>query len=143
MPVRMVNEFVYCPRLAYLMWSQSEWADTGDTVEGRRTHTRVDKTGAPLPAPEALEDNEAEAADKIVSRSMTLSSETLGVIAKLDVAEAEDGLVTPIDYKRGKRPHVAHGAYEPERVQVLPPGAAARRAWLPCGGRRHLLRRKP
>ena len=117
-PVRMVNEFVYCPRLAYLMWSQSEWADTGDTVEGRRTHTRVDKTGAPLPAPETLEDNEAEAADKIVSRSMTLSSETLGVIAKLDVAETEDGLVTPIDYKRGKRPHVAHGAYEPERVQV-------------------------
>ena len=117
-PARMVNEFVYCPRLAYLMWTQSEWADTGDTVEGRRAHTRVDKPGAPLPAPAALEDDEAAAADKIVSRSMTLSSQTLGVIAKLDVAEAEDGVVTPIDYKRGKRPHVAQGAYEPERIQV-------------------------
>ena len=26
--------------------------------------------------------------------------------------------VTPIDTKKGKRPHVAEGAYEPERVQV-------------------------
>ena len=117
-PARMVNEFVYCPRLAYLMWTQSEWADTGDTVEGRHAHKRVDKPNTPLPTPEALKDNEAATADKIVSRSMTLSSEKLGVIAKLDVAEAEDGVVTPIDYKRGKRPHVAQGAYEPERVQV-------------------------
>ncbi len=64
-----------------------------------------------------LETDEASA-DKISSRSLTLSSETLGVIAKLDVAEAEAGVVTPIDYKRGKRPHIAQGAYEPERVQV-------------------------
>ena len=114
----MVNEFVYCPRLAYLMWTQGEWSETGDTVEGRRVHTRVDKPNAPLPAPEVLEADEAATADKIVSRSLTLSSSTLGVIAKLDVAEAKDGAVTPVDYKRGKRPHVEQGAYEPERIQV-------------------------
>ncbi len=51
--------------------------------------------------------------DKIISRSLMLSSPTLGVIAKIDVAEAEDGVVTPVDYKRGRRPHVAQGAYEP------------------------------
>ena len=117
-PARMVNEFVYCPRLAYLMWTQAEWSETGDTVEGRRVHTRVDKPNAPLPPPEVLEADDAATADKIVSRSLTLSSSTLGVIAKLDVAEAEDGAVTPIDYKRGKRPHVEQGAYEPERIQV-------------------------
>ena len=113
-PARMVNEFVYCPRLAYLMWGQAEWAESGDTVEGRRVHVRVDRPGAPLPTPEALEADDA----KVVSRSLTLSSERLGVIAKIDIAEAEDGTVTPIDYKRGKRPHVTRGAYEPERVQV-------------------------
>ena len=117
-PARMVNEFVYCPRLAYLMWTQAEWSETGDTVEVRRVHTRVDKPNAPLPPPEVLEADDAATADKIVSRSLTLSSSTLGVIAKLDVAEAEDGAVTPIDYKRGKRPHVEQGAYEPERIQV-------------------------
>ena len=117
-PARMVNEFAYCPRLAYLMWTQGEWAETGDTVEGHRVHARVDKANAPLPAPQALEGHEVPEGDKIVSRSLTLSSTTLGVIAKLDIAEAEDGVVTPVDYKRGKRPHVAQGAYEPERIQI-------------------------
>ena len=115
-PARMVNEFVYCPRLAYLMWGQAEWAETADTVDGRRIHGRVDRPGKPLPGPQALEGGGED--EKIVSRSLTLSSERLGVIAKIDIAEARDGLVTPIDYKRGKRPHVARGAYEPERVQV-------------------------
>lgn len=118
MPARMVNEFVYCPRLAYLMWTQSEWSETGDTVEGRRVHARVDRPNAPLPAPDAIDGDAAAAADRIVSRSLTLSSSTLGVIARLDVAEAEDGVVTPVDYKRGRRPHLAAGAYEPERIQV-------------------------
>ncbi len=31
-PVRMVNEFVYCPRLAYIKWIQNEWADSVNTV---------------------------------------------------------------------------------------------------------------
>jgi CRISPR-associated endonuclease Cas1/CRISPR-associated protein Cas4 len=113
-PARMVNEFVYCPRLAYLMWTQAEWSETGDTVEGRRVHARVDRANAPLPSPEALDADDG----RIVSRSLTLASESLGVIAKIDVAEAEDGVVTPVDYKRGKRPHVAQGAWEPERIQV-------------------------
>ena len=42
----------------------------------------------------------------------------MGVIAKLDIAEADDGVVTPVDYKRGKRPHIAQGVYEPERIQI-------------------------
>lgn len=113
-PARMVNEFVYCPRLAYLMWGQAEWAETGDTVDGRRVHTRVDRPGAMLPDPDTLDADDA----KMTSRALTLSSETLGVIAKIDIAEVEDGTVTPVDYKRGKRPHVARGAYEPERIQI-------------------------
>jgi CRISP-associated protein Cas1 len=125
-PARMVNEFVYCPRLAYLMWTQGEWSETSDTVEGRRVHARVDKASAPLPAPQALDgsaaepslDNEISPASKIISRSLMLSSATLGVIARLDIAEAEDGVVTPVDYKRGRRPHIPQGVHVPERIQV-------------------------
>ncbi len=113
-PARMVNEFVYCPRLAYLMWSQAEWVETADTVDGRRIHARVDRAGAPLSGP-GSQDIDGE---KITTRSITLSSERLGVIAKIDIAEVDGDAVTPVDYKRGKRPHVAQGAYEPERVQV-------------------------
>ncbi|MDE0038654.1 MAG: Dna2/Cas4 domain-containing protein, partial [Gammaproteobacteria bacterium] len=34
----MLNEFVYCPRLAYLEWVQKEWESSSDTVEGRHVH---------------------------------------------------------------------------------------------------------
>ena len=34
-PARMLNEYTYCPRLAYLEWVQGEWADNLDTEEGR------------------------------------------------------------------------------------------------------------
>ena len=47
-PARMVNEWVYCPRLAYLEWVEGEWAETGDTAQGRRTHVRVDEGGGRL-----------------------------------------------------------------------------------------------
>lgn len=32
--------------------------------------------------------------------------------------ELDDGVAVPVDFKKGKRPHVAAGTYEPERVQV-------------------------
>lgn len=111
-PARMVNEWVYCPRLAYLEWVEGEWAESEDTARGKRVHNRVDKGGGRLPPPSEVDDEMAHA------RSVTLSSSRLGVIAKMDVVELGDGLVTPVDFKKGKRPHIAAGAYEPERVQV-------------------------
>ncbi len=112
-PVRMVNEYVYCPRLAFLEWVDSEWADSGDTEEGRRAHVRVDAGGGRMPAPE-----DVDAKPDFVARSVTLASERLGIIAKMDLIQGGDGAVTPVDTKKGRRPHVAEGAYEPERVQV-------------------------
>jgi CRISPR-associated endonuclease Cas1/CRISPR-associated protein Cas4 len=117
LPARMLNEYQYCPRLAYLEWVQGEWAESADTVEGKRVHARVDRPGGELPAPEAL----AEEAS-IRARSITLSSNRLGLIAKMDLVESEGGAVIPVDYKRGKRPHVAKGAYDPERAQLCAQG---------------------
>lgn len=117
LPVRMLNEYQYCPRLAYLEWVQGEWAESSDTVEGRRVHRRVDKRAGNLPAPEDMSES-----DQLHARSITLSSNRLGLIAKVDLIEGKDGEVVPVDYKRGKRPHVQAGAYEPERVQVCAQG---------------------
>lgn len=115
-PARMVNEYQYCPRLAYLEWVQGEWADSADTVEGRHRHRRVDKRSGDLPEPDGV------AEEPFKARSITLSSNRLGLIAKIDMIEGDSDTVIPIDYKRGKRPHVAKGAYEPERVQVCVQG---------------------
>ena len=115
-PARILNEFVYCPRLAYLEWVQKEWADSADTVEGRHVHRRVDVAAGKLPQPD-------EAFDEIKPvRSVELSSASLGLIAKIDLLEGADGAVTPVDFKRGKRPHVARHAYDPERVQLCAQG---------------------
>lgn len=111
-PARMVNEWVYCPRLAYLEWVEGEWAETDDTAEGRRAHARVDAGGGQLRPPEELDE------DLVRARSVTLSSERLGVIAKMDVVETSDGVAKPVDFKKGKRPHAVTSAFEPERVQV-------------------------
>lgn len=118
LPARMVNEYEYCPRLAYLEWVQGEWAESGDTTEGRYVHRRVDKPSGNLPEP-GVDTGEEE---KVHARSITLSSNRLGLIAKMDLVEAEGNTVTPVDYKRGKRPHVARGAYDPERVQLCVQG---------------------
>ncbi len=129
-PVRMVNEWVYCPRLAFLEWVEGEWADSADTEAGRRVHARVDRGSGALPPPAAGAGADAGAdggaggdagesgAAPFVTRAVTLSSERLGIVAKIDVIEGEDGRVVPVDYKKGRRPHVDKGAYEPERVQV-------------------------
>lgn len=117
LPARMINEYCYCPRLVYLEWVQGEWADSKDTVEGRFAHRRVDRKGGALP-----ESDQTEPDEKIHARSVELSSARLGVIAKLDLIEGEGTLVTPVDYKRGKRPHIARGVYDPERVQLCVQG---------------------
>ncbi|HET7922946.1 MAG TPA: CRISPR-associated protein Cas4, partial [Gammaproteobacteria bacterium] len=117
LPARMVNEYQYCPRLAYLEWVQGEWADSSDTVEGRFRHRRVDKPAGDLPPPGEMEEGE-----KLHARSITLSSNRLGLIAKMDLIESDEDRVVPVDYKRGKRPHVPRGAYDPERVQLCVQG---------------------
>ena len=42
-PVRMVAQYAYCPRLAFLEWVQKEWADNYFTEHGRYHHRRVDQ----------------------------------------------------------------------------------------------------
>ncbi len=114
-PARMLNEWVYCPRLAWLEWVESEWAESADTAEGRRLHGRFDPPAGRLPAPGALDDP-AVMRGKV--HALTLSSDKLGIVAKMDVIEHEDDAVTPVDVKRGKRPHIAGGVHDPERVQL-------------------------
>jgi len=119
-PVRMLNEYVYCPRLAYMMWVQGEFAHNADTVEGAIRHKRVDQSGGKLPT------ESEDLPEKIHARSVYLSSVELGLTAKIDLVEGDGDGIQPVDYKKGKRPHVAAGAYAPERVQVCAQGLLLR-----------------
>ena len=83
----------------------------------------------PSDGQESTKDGETDQVDEdqeqqprtIHARSVTLSSETFGVIAKLDLAEATGDRVVPVDYKRGRPKQMADGtagAWDPERVQI-------------------------
>jgi CRISPR-associated protein Cas1 len=50
-PARMLNEYVYCPRLAFMEWVEGEFCDNAFTVDGRRLHRRVDEKQDYLPRP--------------------------------------------------------------------------------------------
>lgn len=48
-PARMLNEFVYCPRLFYYEFVEGVFADNADTIRGRAIHRRVDSGNGDLP----------------------------------------------------------------------------------------------
>src|ERR1041385_7590002 len=85
LPARMVNEFAYCPRLFFYEWVEGLFQESADTVEGAIEHRRVDEKPTRLPAAAELP------AQSIHARSVTLASERLRVIAKLDLCGGEDG----------------------------------------------------
>jgi CRISPR-associated protein Cas1 len=96
LPARMLNEFVYCPRLYFYEFVEGVFAHNRETIEGRLRHTSLDDGKGELAPADSLPPDE-----RLHSRSVTLSSDRHGLIAKMDLIEAADGLVTPVDYKRG------------------------------------------
>ncbi|HEY9248427.1 MAG TPA: Dna2/Cas4 domain-containing protein, partial [Rariglobus sp.] len=127
LPARMLNEFVYCPRLFYYEHVEGVFAHNADTRRGAALHKRVDAGKGDLPpaAPPADSPSEtanpksetgspttsSEPAEEVIhSRSVSLSSDRLGITAKMDLVEirtgTEDNLfapvsVCPVDYKIG------------------------------------------
>lgn len=122
LPARMINEFVYCPRLFFYEQVEGVFRESVDTIEGQAQHKRVDRETKGMPSADDL------ASGKIHTRSITLSSERLRVIAKLDLIEIEDGAVTPVDYKHG-RPREQDDALQvwpTDRVQLTLQGLLLR-----------------
>jgi CRISPR/Cas system-associated exonuclease Cas4 (RecB family) len=72
LPARMVNEFVYCPRLFFYEWVEGVFQSSADTEQGAFEHRRVDKPSGALPDPAPAE----EGGEPIHTRSLLLSSKT-------------------------------------------------------------------
>ena len=128
-PARMLNEYAYCPRLAYLEWVQWEWADSADTLEGKHAHRKVEELEPSRP--------------RVHNRSVQLTSEKLGVTAVVDIIETDGLRARPVDYKKGRKPGVSEGAYEPDRVQLCVQGLLLREHGYRCNGGGDLLRGLP
>ena len=129
-PARMLNEVVYCPRLFYLEHVAQEWADSADTLAGKRVHRRVDAKASPLAAPAALPED-------FRARSVTVASDAEGIVAKVDIVEGKGGSVSPVDYKKGSAPDPARvpgGVWPADRVQIGAQVLALRDSGYGCEG---------
>lgn len=120
-PVRMLVQYAYCPRLGYLEWIQGEFETSVDVVEGSYQHRNVDvatKTDS----------------DTIHARSVTLSDDNLGLVAKVDLVELDGKNATPVEYKKGTVPDIQGGIYDSTLVQVCAQGLLLRANGYECTG---------
>ncbi len=158
LPARMLNEFVYCPRLFYYEHVEGIFLHNADTKKGASEHSRVDAGKGDLPkarkksTPEKLENERrdersgdeetplpqsqdadpANAKPEVIhARSVMLGSETLGVVAKLDLVEvtveaaaagspADVRVVCPVEYKTGapREGDFGNALWDTDRMQL-------------------------
>jgi len=117
-PSRHIAEYAYCPRLFYYMQVEGIFIPSHDTEQGKAVHKRVDRpsstkkksaSSADRDGEQPVEEAIDEHPDKPESiRSLTLSSEKLKLIAKLDLAEIDESNHTaiPVEYRKGRPQHI-------------------------------------
>jgi CRISPR-associated protein Cas1 len=119
MPVRRLNNYVYCPRLFYFQWVENIFQESADTVAGSLTHRNVD-------APSRLDNDKAKALSENLPegarlRSLRLESESLGILGGMDLVEGGPDGAQIVDYKKGSARRNSEGereARDPESIQV-------------------------
>jgi CRISPR-associated protein Cas1 len=114
LPARMLNEFVYCPRLFFYEWVEGVFAHSADTVGGGLRHAAIDARADALPPPDQID------GEVFRARSVMLSSETHRLIAKVDLVESAGDAVAPVDYKYGAPMETEDGprAWPADRAQL-------------------------
>src|SRR5579884_4191290 len=111
-PVRALNQVSYCERLYYLEYVEAVMPTNEHVEDGLFQHRRVDDP--------ALQNRPRKEGDVLHTRSVALSSERLGLTAKLDIIEEKDGQVYPVEYKRGSGPADPFGPpwWENDAIQL-------------------------
>lgn len=111
LPARMLNEYVYCPRLFYLEWVDQRRESNDDMTEGRIAHRSVDSRGGRMP-------DENEGSAPRTTYSVALSDEQWGLSAVIDRVDHREGVSVPVDHKKG-HPQADGRPWPADRVQVL------------------------
>ena len=138
LPARMINEFVYCPRLFYYEQVEGVFVENADTIRGSQGHKRVDQGSGSLPSAQAkgdggqgkpgedLSSGALAKEDIIHSRSVELASDRLGVVCKMDLVEIRTDLfsnvqVCPVEYKAGTPREGENGIelWDTDKIQLV------------------------
>jgi CRISPR-associated exonuclease Cas4 len=93
LPLSYINQFAYCRRRFWYMYVEGEMIENTHVTRGVISHERVHSQGYETTAPGV-----------IARRSVQVYSHTLGLSGICDIVEeADDGTLTPIEYKQGQR----------------------------------------
>ncbi len=115
LPVRQLNQFVYCPRLFHLEYVQGFFAQSADTLEGSYQHEKRRPSNPP---------QDVSAPTWPASpRQLHLADEDRGLVGVLDALEWRDGELVPVDAKHGRCPQT------PDEPVVLYGHPLAGNAW--------------
>jgi CRISPR-associated exonuclease Cas4 len=91
LPISALQHWLYCPRQCALIHLEQVWAENKFTAEGQVLHHK------------AHEGEDETKAGVRVTRSMSVRSLELGICGQCDIVEFhQNGLVVPVEYKRGK-----------------------------------------
>ncbi|MBX3364020.1 MAG: CRISPR-associated endonuclease Cas1 [Phycisphaeraceae bacterium] len=134
-PCRGVAEHAYCPRLFYYMTVEGVFVPSADTEQGASVHRRVDRPSAAPEGDAAAKSKKRKTVEKLEAdesdpdrprsvRCLALTSERLGLTAKLDLAEIDGNRAVPVEYRKG-RPKRSGQIVEPtdemmEEPRLLP-----------------------
>jgi CRISP-associated protein Cas1 len=112
-PVRALNQVSYCPRLYYLEYVDSVMPINEFVEDGLFQHRRVNDPG--------LASRTRKEGDVLRTRSVSLSSERLGITGKLDLLEEEGDAIRPVETKRSAAPKNEDGTlsfWENDAIQL-------------------------
>jgi CRISPR-associated protein Cas1 len=111
-----LNQVSYCPRLYYLEYVEALMVNNEHVEDGLFQHRRVNDP--------QLEHRTRKEGEALHTRSVSLSSERLGITAKLDLMEEKDGAAYPVEYKRSAGPagDDGPGYWENDAVQLCAQG---------------------
>lgn len=115
-PTRGVAEHAYCPRLFYYVTVEGVFLPSADTEQGAGVHARVDRPSLAPASPaetaeakaggrkkvEKVKEPEADPDRPVSVRSLTLTSEALGLTARLDLVEISGSTAIPVEYRKGR-----------------------------------------
>ncbi|MBI5245488.1 MAG: CRISPR-associated endonuclease Cas1 [Elusimicrobia bacterium] len=103
-PLRMLNEYVYCPRLFHLEFVQGLFRESADTVKGTYEHKKADANRPKVRRKNKEPESEAAEQPTFFTKNLSISSEKLGITGKLDAVEEEGGHWAPVESKHSGGP---------------------------------------
>src|SRR5262245_40463569 len=116
-PVRALNQVTYCPRLYFLQYVDCVMPVNEHVAGGLFDHRRVNDP--------TLAGRQRKEGAALHTRSVSLSSEVLGLSSVLDLVEEREGEVYPVETKHGSAPRDDDGraaAWDNDAVQLCAQG---------------------